>query len=161
MSPTCCILSKQPTCSFFTTHTLIMTERANTTSASEATDPPGLKHRRTHQSSFSERASDRRSSLFSHNSYETDSSSEPRPFSLRSSTGDLLSPRVSGYAQEVDHESSIWQSLPILFAIFPAIGGLLFNKGSVLITDLALLVFAAIYLNWCLVTPWYGITDIS
>jgi len=137
-----------------------MAERTNTTAA-EPSDPssstlPDLKHRhRAHQSSSSERRPDRRSSLFSQNSYQTESSSEPRPFSVRSSTEDLFSPRASRNTSEIDHETSIWHSLPLLFAIFPAIGGLLFNKGSVLITDLALLIFAAIYLNWCLVTPWY------
>jgi len=140
-----------------------MTERADTTDASEPSDPsssvpPNLKHRRrTHQLSFSDRAPDRRSSLFSQNSYQTDSSFEPRPFSLRSSTEDLFSPRAADdNTRQFDHETSAWQSLPILFAIFPAIGGLLFNKGSVIITDLALLVFSGIYLNWCLVTPWYN-----
>lgn len=155
-------MSYIPTICFFSVILVCaMAERANTTGASETSDPSTApsdlkQRRRTQQSSFSEQRPDRRSSLFSHDSYETDSSFEPRPFSVRSSTQDLFSPRASLHKHEIDHETSIWHSLPLLFAIFPAIGGLLFNKGSVLITDLALLVFAAIYLNWCLVTPWYA-----
>lgn len=85
-------------------------------------------------------------------SFMTESSMED----VRSSTDDLLSPRpaTDGDDDEFHQEPSIWYSLPLLFAIVPAIGGVVFKSGSVFITDLALLTIAAIYLNWCLVTPW-------
>lgn len=56
------------------------------------------------------------------------------------------------------HEPDLWSSAPLLFAVLPAVGGIAFKNGSILLTDLSLLVLAAIYLNWCIVTPWkwYG-----
>ena len=83
----------------------------------------------------------------------TDSSVETG-VSVRSSTDDLFVPRASGKAEELHQDPSLWHSLPLVFAILPAIGGVAFKKGNVWITDLALLIVAAIYLNWCLVTPW-------
>lgn len=74
--------------------------------------------------------------------------------SMLSSTDDLLSPKATGEEDEIHQEPSLWYSAPLLCAIVPAIGGIVFKKGSVLVTDLALLVLAAVYLNWCLVTPW-------
>ena len=86
-------------------------------------------------------------------SFMTESSVDERS-SMRSSTDDLLLPRATGEEEEIHQEPSLWYSFPLLFAIVPAVGGVVFKKGSVLVTDLALLVLAAIYLNWCLVTPW-------
>ena len=56
---------------------------------------------------------------------------------------------------ELHEEPSLWYSAPLLFAIVPAVGGVAFKKGSVLLTDVALLALAAVYLNWCLITPWF------
>jgi hypothetical protein len=113
-----------------------------------------LKQRRGQASSLSGLA-ERRGSALSSRSYRTDSSSSARPFSMRSSTEDLLSPRVTGEEEELHHETSLWHSLPILFAIVPAIGGLFSKNGSVFVTDLALLGLAGLYLQYTLVTPWH------
>jgi len=116
-----------------------------------------LKHRQGNgqQSSFADLPPNRRSSTFSSRSSRTDSTSDRRPFSPRSSTEDLLSPRATGEEEEQHHETTtFWHSLPILFAIVPALGGIYSKDGSVFVTDLALLLLAGLYLNWCLVTPW-------
>jgi hypothetical protein len=90
----------------------------------------------------------RRSSLFSDNVSETRKS-------LRSSTDDLLLPRVDGRVQ-FDHESetSHWHSIPLGLALLPAVGGLLFQDGSAVVTDITLLALAAIFLNWSVRLPW-------
>lgn len=88
-------------------------------------------------------------------SIRTDSSSlDARPFSFRSSTDDLLAPRARENDGEPHLEPSLWYSVPLLFAVVPAIGGVAFKSGNVFLTDLSLLILAAIYLNYCLVTPW-------
>lgn len=90
----------------------------------------------------------RRSSLFS------DNVSEARK-SLRSSTDDLLLPRVNG-GGHFDHlaEPSHWHSVPLGLALLPAVGGLLFQDGSAVVTDITLLALAAIFLNWSVRLPW-------
>lgn len=89
-------------------------------------------------------------------SARTESSSRPS-FNPQASTDSLLLPRATGKedATEPD-EPTLWYSAPLLFAVVPALGGVIFKSGSVFITDLALLVLAALYLNWCLVSPWYA-----
>lgn len=88
-------------------------------------------------------------------SLRTDSSSfEARPFTLRHSTEDLLSPRAAHEHDDDRTETSLWYSIPLILAIVPAIGGLAFKGGSVLFTDFTLLGLASIYLNWFLVAPW-------
>jgi len=62
---------------------------------------------------------------------------------------------------ENEVEVSLWYSVPLLLAIVPAIAGLAFQRGSIIITDLALLILAAIYLHWCLLTPWYVCIAVS
>lgn len=89
-------------------------------------------------------------------SYRTSDSSslDSRRTSFRSDSI-FLPPRADDAAPPDPHEEpSLWYSAPLLFAIVPAIGGVAFKKGSVLLTDLALLVLTAVYLNWCLITPW-------
>jgi hypothetical protein len=90
----------------------------------------------------------RRSSLFSDNVSETRKS-------LRSSTDDLLLPRAKG-SGEFDHvnEPSHWHSIPLGLALLPAVGGLLFQDGSAVVTDMTLLALAAIFLNWSVRLPW-------
>jgi hypothetical protein len=51
------------------------------------------------------------------------------------------------------HESSHWDSAPLAFALLPALGGLFFTNGSSVITDVMLLGFAAILLNWSVRIP--------
>lgn len=93
-------------------------------------------------------ANKRRSSLFSDNLSETRKS-------LRSSTDDLLLPRVD-VRDHFDHENdaSHWHSVPLGLALLPAVGGLLFQDGSAVVTDLTLLALAAIFLNWSVRLPW-------
>lgn len=85
----------------------------------------------------------------------SDFSVEDARQSLRSSTDDLLFPKAQGLREEVSHEASNWQSAPLAFALLPAIGGMLFNNGSAVITDIMLLGLAAIFLNWSVRLPWY------
>lgn len=75
--------------------------------------------------------------------------------SLRSSTDDILLPRLKDGDDVVDHdENSHWQSLPLGLALLPAVGGLVFKNGSAVITDVTLLGLAAIFMNWALRSPW-------
>lgn len=90
----------------------------------------------------------RRSSLLSDNVSETRKS-------LRSSTDDLLLPRVDAngrFYQEI--EPSHWHSIPLGLALLPAVGGLIFQDGSAVVTDITLLALAAIFLNWSVRLPW-------
>lgn len=90
----------------------------------------------------------RRSSMFS------DSVSDTRK-SLRSSTDDLLLPRVSENGKfDYGSDPSHWHSVPLGLALLPAVGGLLFQDGSALVTDIMLLGLAAIFLNWSVRLPW-------
>ena len=76
--------------------------------------------------------------------------------SLRDSTDDLLLPGPSGAVGTAGHiEPSHWHSAPLALALLPAVGGLLFQNGSSVITDLTLLALAAIFLNWSVRLPWY------
>ena len=52
------------------------------------------------------------------------------------------------------HEPSHWHSVPLALALLPALGGLFFEKGSTVITDITLLTLAAVFLNWSLRLPW-------
>ncbi|KAF1983483.1 hypothetical protein K402DRAFT_338412 [Aulographum hederae CBS 113979] len=87
----------------------------------------------------------RRSSLFS-------DFSAP---SIRSSDS-LLFPNASRHAREalLHDETSHWHSAPLAFAILPALGGLFFQNGSAFVTDISLLILAAIFLNWSVRIPW-------
>lgn len=75
--------------------------------------------------------------------------------SLRSSTDSLLrsSNNDMGRLSSSD-EVSVWHSAPLAFAILPAVGGLLFQNGSAHVTDILLLGFASMFLNWCVRSPW-------
>ena len=85
----------------------------------------------------------RRSSTFSDSAH-----------SLRSSTDDLLLPRAKP-SEEVTHpEESHWESVPLVLALLPAVGGLIFKNGGAVVTDISLLALAAIFLNWSVRLPW-------
>ena len=90
---------------------------------------PPLRHRRS--STFSESAS-----------------------SLKSSTDDLLLPRAKSTEEAINHEPSHWHSVPLALALLPALGGLFFEKGGAVVTDVTLLVLAAVFLNWSVRLPW-------
>ncbi|KAL8697453.1 MAG: hypothetical protein Q9224_002302 [Gallowayella concinna] len=89
----------------------------------------------------------RRSSLFS------DSIDDARQ-SLKSSTDNLLLPRVKDLSLASQVEPSHWHSTPLALALLPAVGGVLFQNGSAIATDITLLVLAAIFLNWAVRVPW-------
>lgn len=74
--------------------------------------------------------------------------------SLRGSTDNLLLPNVRDQDKYYPEEPSHWQSAPLAFAILPALGGLFFQNGSLFVTDICLLILAAIFLNWSVRLPW-------
>ena len=107
-------------------------------------------------STFSEGAhptpplSQRRGSVFSEFSIN-----ETR-HSIQSSTDNLLRPGGNDVEKLLLSEaSSHWHSAPLVFAILPAIGGLLFQNGSAVVTDVLLLGLGSMFLNWCVRSPWY------
>ncbi|KAK3692604.1 hypothetical protein B0T22DRAFT_19581 [Podospora appendiculata] len=61
---------------------------------------------------------------------------------------DLFSPCGDGL------ERPWWSSFSLVFALLPAIGGILHKNGSAVLTDIALLGLAAIFLNWSVTQPW-------
>ncbi|CAI6333389.1 unnamed protein product [Periconia digitata] len=72
---------------------------------------------------------------------------------LRSSTDSLLRPNDTERLTKND-EPSFWHSAPLAFAIVPAFAGLLFQNGGAVVTDILLLAFGSMFLNWCLRSPW-------
>ncbi|KAL8707489.1 MAG: hypothetical protein Q9220_007479 [cf. Caloplaca sp. 1 TL-2023] len=90
----------------------------------------------------------RRSSTFS-------DSVEDAKTSIKSSTDDLLLPRVKGSNPLHQLEPSHWHSAPLALALLPAFGGLFFQNGSAIVTDITLLSLAAVFLNWSVRLPWY------
>lgn len=92
----------------------------------------------------------------------------PKPTSLRRSSvlSDYSDTRVASPGPLNDDmdvltstdEPSFWYSAPLAFAILPAVGGLLFQDGSAYVTDILLLGLGALFLNWCVRSPWYANT---
>ena len=74
--------------------------------------------------------------------------------SIRSSTDNLLLPTATSAELETNHEPSHWHSAPLTLALLPALGGLFFQNGSAVVTDLTLLGLAAVFLNWSVRLPW-------
>lgn len=74
--------------------------------------------------------------------------------SFRDSTDDLLAPKPSATGLEDTAPPSHWHSVPLAFALLPAIGGMLFQNGSSVVTDIMILGLAAIFLNWSVRLPW-------
>ncbi|KAK3380300.1 hypothetical protein B0T24DRAFT_189367 [Lasiosphaeria ovina] len=64
---------------------------------------------------------------------------------------DILNPGGMGSDDRVMSWSS---SLPLVFALLPAVGGVFFKNGSAVITDIMLLGLAAVFLNWSVTQPW-------
>lgn len=87
--------------------------------------------------------------------------------SIRSSTDALFLPRVAHGAEtgvpdeDDDDGESHWQSAPLGLALVPAVAGVFFHNGSAVLTDITLLVLAAIFLNWSVRLPWYACLAIS
>ena len=88
----------------------------------------------------------RRSSLFT-------ADSQAEKSSMRSSAPSLIIPTTSNNHHE--EGSSHFHSTPLLFAVLPALGGVLFEGGSVILTDVCIILLACIFLNWSLRLPWY------
>ncbi|KAJ5664966.1 uncharacterized protein N7477_007414 [Penicillium maclennaniae] len=86
------------------------------------------------------------------NSTLSDSISEARN-SIRSSTDGLFLPRVAK-GEDPATEESHWHSAPLGLALLPAIAGVFFQNGSVFVTDVTLLILAAVFLNWSVRLPW-------
>ena len=74
--------------------------------------------------------------------------------SLKSSTDDLLLPKIRGAGIQSNHEPSHWHSAPLALALLPALGGLLHHNGGAVVTDITLLLLAGIFLNWSVRLPW-------
>ena len=88
----------------------------------------------------------RRSSVISYSSFED---------LTQTLTDDLINPSFTRpRTAKEDDEVTHWHSTPLAFAILPAIGGLLFKNGSAFVTDVLLLVLAAIFMNWSIRLPW-------
>lgn len=71
---------------------------------------------------------------------------------------DLINPsftrRRPGREEQDDEGVTNWHSTPLLFALLPAVGGVLFKEGAAVVTDLLILGLAAIFLNWSVRLPW-------
>lgn len=76
--------------------------------------------------------------------------------SIKSSTDDLFLPRVRNIGLSGQLEPSHWHSTPLALALLPALGGVFFQNGSAVVTDITLLGLAAIFLNWSVRLPWYA-----
>lgn len=66
---------------------------------------------------------------------------------------EILNPAASFDSDE--HGASESSLMPLAFALLPAVAGMFHNKGSDFITDIILIVLAAIFLHWSLTVPWY------
>jgi hypothetical protein len=72
-------------------------------------------------------------------------------------TDGLLNPGADAHAahgKEGGDGGSGWASLPLVFALLPAVAGMFFKNGSAIITDVMLLALAAIFLQWSVTQPW-------
>lgn len=67
------------------------------------------------------------------------------------SFGDLADEDTMPVTDDVD---MVWYTLPLAFAILPAIAGMLFTNGSEFVTDTLLLGLAGLLLYWIIKFPW-------
>jgi hypothetical protein len=91
----------------------------------------------------------RRSSILSFSSFDD---------AAGSFADDLLNPSsTKKLRKQKQEEDSNWHSSPLAFAILPAVAGLFFKDGSAFVTDVLLLGFAALFMNWSIRIPrdWY------
>lgn len=66
---------------------------------------------------------------------------------LKAKTDEVLLPTAP--------ESTTWHSIPLAFAVAPAIAGAFLEKGESFMTDVLLLLLAGIFLHWLVKFPWY------
>lgn len=71
----------------------------------------------------------------------------------RSLNDDIINPTGAGLDFGPAGQSS-WGSLALAFALLPAVGGLVFEEGSAIVTDVLLLGLAAVFLHWSVKQPW-------
>lgn len=67
---------------------------------------------------------------------------------------DLFNPKLVGGGIPEEEEGSSWASVPLAFALLPALGGIFFQNGSAVVTDVMLLGLAAVFLHWSVTQPW-------
>ncbi|KAH8673763.1 hypothetical protein BX600DRAFT_456145 [Xylariales sp. PMI_506] len=70
---------------------------------------------------------------------------------LETDTDELLN---LGKEKTAPHETNPYATVPLVLALLPAVGGLLFEGGSAFFTDLILLGLAALFLHWSVTQPW-------
>jgi hypothetical protein len=97
----------------------------------------------SHADAAAAAASRRRSSTFSDYSLN-----EAR----RNLRDDILNPGGVGLH---NHDASNWSSMPLAFALLPALAGVVFKNGGAIVTDIMLLGLAAVFLHWSVSQPWY------
>ncbi|KAA8901727.1 hypothetical protein FN846DRAFT_754103, partial [Sphaerosporella brunnea] len=51
-------------------------------------------------------------------------------------------------------DSNTWHSVPLAFAVLPAVGGVLWDGGSAFVADVMLLLLLAVFLHWLVKFPW-------
>lgn len=73
--------------------------------------------------------------------------------SFREGTQDILNPSAAKDAPAQD-ASSLMSSLPLAFALLPALFGVLFEGGGAIITDVMLLGLVFIFLRYTITQPW-------
>lgn len=73
--------------------------------------------------------------------------------SFRDGTQDILNPSAAKDAPAQD-ASSIMSTLPLAFALLPALFGVLFDGGGAVITDVMLLGLVFIFLRYTITQPW-------
>ena len=130
----------------------ILSQTANSArSTARSSTPPLIRQRGLNRAStFSDSSLRRTSSLTSNFSDSVNGAGQ----SFKTTTDDLFLPRAKSPDVLTSHEPSHWHSVPLALALLPAIGGLLFEKGSAVVTDVTLLSLAAIFLNWSVRLPW-------
>ena len=129
----------------------IITQVANAARTTARSSLSPLRQRGLNRSStFSDSNLRRTSSLTSNFSDSVNDAGQ----SIKSTTDDLFLPRAKSPDVLVGHEPSHWHSVPLALALLPALGGLFFEKGSAVVTDMTLLTLAAVFLNWSVRLPW-------
>ena len=89
----------------------------------------------------------RRTSIMTSDSFERQS--------IRSSADELFSPSVvRPAAVKALEKPSHLHAAPLVLALLPPLGGLLFHNGSALFTDFTILATASVFLYWSIMLPW-------
>lgn len=74
--------------------------------------------------------------------------------SFRDGTQDILNPSAAKHTEQAHDSSSVLSSLPLAFALLPALFGVLFEGGNAFITDVMLLALVFIFLRYTITQPW-------